>query len=86
MDARLPELAHHWLSATRPTEMTKALYYSERAGDAALVAFAPDDAIAWYGRALELVERQVETTRCRLLVRRGTAEEIAGRAEHRDVR
>jgi class 3 adenylate cyclase len=85
---RLSELAHHWLSATRPADAAKALHYAERAGDAALGAFAPDDAIAWYGRALDLLDRQLdpdERTRARLLVRRGAAEYVADVPEARDT-
>jgi predicted ATPase len=46
--AMLGELAHHWVAATRPADLDKALSYVRRAGDAARDALAPDDAIRWY--------------------------------------
>ena len=54
----LAELAHHWVAATRPADLDKALGYVRRAGDAARDALAPDDAIRWYQQALDLVARQ----------------------------
>src|SRR6185369_16429903 len=54
----LAELAHHWVAATRPADLDKALEYVRRAGDAARDALAPDDAIRWYQQALELIDRQ----------------------------
>ena len=53
----MTELAHHWLAATRPTDATKALFYARRAGDTALAAFAPLDAVRWYTQAIELHAR-----------------------------
>ena len=84
----LAALAHHWLAATRPTDASKALYYARRAGEAALRSYAPDDAMARFTEALELLDRQ-ETDdapeRGRLLVDLGTAQFLAGMPEHRDT-
>ncbi|HUA94921.1 MAG TPA: tetratricopeptide repeat protein, partial [Acidimicrobiales bacterium] len=84
----LAALAHHWLAATRPTDVSKALYYARRAGEAALRSYAPDDAMARFTEALELLDRQ-ETDdapeRGRLLVDLGTAQFLAGMPEHRDT-
>ena len=84
----LAALAHHWLAATRPTDVSKALYYARRAGEAALRSYAPDDAVARFTEALELLDRQ-ETDdaqeRGRLLVDLGTAQFLAGMPEHRDT-
>jgi class 3 adenylate cyclase/tetratricopeptide (TPR) repeat protein len=85
---RLAELAHHYLAATRPTETVKALTYAEQAGDAALAALAPDDALKWYSKALELLDQQGEgvTTRsCRLLIGVGAAQRQIGDPEFRDT-
>jgi len=38
--ARVGELARHWLAATQPIDLTKAIGYSRHAGDAALAALA----------------------------------------------
>ena len=55
---RLAALARHWLAATRQTDTTKAAYYARRAGQAALAAYAPTDAVTWFSRALETLDRQ----------------------------
>ena len=52
--ARVGELARHWTAATQPIEMTKAIGYSRQAGDAALAALAPADALHHYAQALDL--------------------------------
>jgi class 3 adenylate cyclase len=52
--ARVGELARHWLSANQPIDRTKAISYSRQAGDAALGALAPADALRYYAQALDL--------------------------------
>jgi class 3 adenylate cyclase/tetratricopeptide (TPR) repeat protein len=87
-DGHLVELAWHWMAATRPTDMTKALYYARRAGDAALAAYAPLDAITWYSQALDLPSPHSpsgDRERCTLLVGLGTAQRQAGQPEHRQT-
>jgi len=51
---RVGELARHWVSATRPIDLAKAMHYSRQAGDAALSALAPADALRYYAQALDL--------------------------------
>jgi tetratricopeptide (TPR) repeat protein len=83
--ATVAELARHWTAATRPTDLSKALLYSHRAGDVALAGYAPLDSIDWYTKALELLSRQVlddDNERCSLLVGLGTAERQAGQPQH----
>ena len=87
-DGHLVELAWHWMAATRPTDTTKALYYARRAGDAALAAYAPLDAISWYSQALELPSAHSPSDNrehCALLVGLGTAQRLAGQIEHRQT-
>jgi tetratricopeptide (TPR) repeat protein len=48
------ELARHWTSATQPIDLTKAIGYSRQAGDAALAALAPADALRYYAQAIDL--------------------------------
>ena len=48
------ELARHWISATQPIDLAKAIGYSRQAGDAALSALAPADALRYYAQALDL--------------------------------
>jgi class 3 adenylate cyclase/tetratricopeptide (TPR) repeat protein len=52
--ARVGELARHWLAATQPIDMAKAINYARQAGDAALKALAPADALGYYAQALDL--------------------------------
>ncbi len=54
----LAELAHHWVAATRPADLERALHYVSRAGEAARASVAPDDAARWYRQALDLIDRQ----------------------------
>lgn len=49
------ELARHWMSATKPEEAGRAVRYARLAGDHALEALAPSDAIRWYSEALSLL-------------------------------
>ncbi len=82
------ELAHHWLAATRPTDVAKALDYARLAGEAAMTVLAPDDAIRWYSQALELQERLApddHVSRCELLIGLGGAQRHAGIPEHRET-
>ena len=51
---RVGELARHWIAATQPIEVTKAIDYSRQAGDAALAALAPADALRYYAQAIDL--------------------------------
>jgi predicted ATPase len=61
--ARVGELARHWTLATTPVDVAKAVRYSRQAGDAALRALAPSDALRYYEHAIELL-RQSGVDRC----------------------
>ncbi len=81
---RTAELARHWVAATRPADVDKALHYVVQAADEALAALAPDDAIAWYRQALDLLARQVHpdrALRARLLIGLGAAQRHIGVAD-----
>jgi class 3 adenylate cyclase len=51
---RVGELARHWAAATQPIDLAKTIDYSRQAGDAALAALAPADALRYYVQALDL--------------------------------
>ena len=53
-DAEVGQLARHWVAAIAPSDLTKAIMYSQSAGDVALAALAPADAVRHYEQALEL--------------------------------
>jgi tetratricopeptide (TPR) repeat protein len=56
--ARIGEIARHWFAAVQPVESDKALDYARRAGDRALAQLAPDEAIRWYSKGLDLLVAQ----------------------------
>ncbi len=87
-DARLGELARHFLLATRPTDVDKAISYARRAGEAALAALAPDEAVGYFSQALELATQKspVDASgRIDLLIGLGTAQRQAGIASFRET-
>ena len=82
---RVGELARHWAAATAPVQASKAIDYARLAGDRALNALAPDEAIGWYSQALDMLGRDpdTDTLRCDLLIGLGTAQLRAGVPAHR---
>ena len=85
---RLAALARHWLAATRQADVAKAIYYARRAGQAAVAAYAPDDAVTWFSQALDVLDRQGSPDhheRGQLLCELGTAQNYAGMPEHRQT-
>jgi class 3 adenylate cyclase len=84
---RVGELAHHWIAATAPADAGKAVHYAAAAGARALEAFAPDEALRWYGQARDLLERHpgADRQRVEVLVGLGDAQRQCGVAEHRET-
>jgi DNA-binding SARP family transcriptional activator len=85
---RVGELAYHWSRAGSAADPAKAIDYARRAGDRALTQCAPDDAVGWYSRVLDLFDRQPvvdEHARCELLVDLGIAQRMAGDRRNRDT-
>ncbi len=81
---RAGELARHYLLASRPAEADKALTYARLAGEAALEALAPDEALRWFTQALELASETTESAaRIDLLIGLGTAQRQVGDLEFR---
>ena len=56
-ELRIDELARHWCYAPQPADIPKALGYARQAGDAALRALAPADALKYYTQAISLSEQ-----------------------------
>lgn len=76
---RAAELARHYLLASRPAEADKALTYARLAGEAALDALAPQEALRWFVQGLELAgERTARTEHIDLLIGLGTAQRQVG--------
>jgi DNA-binding SARP family transcriptional activator/tetratricopeptide (TPR) repeat protein len=83
---RVGELARHYLLATRSADAQKAIAYARRAGDSALVALAPDEALRYFSQALELTDQGTVVdplTRLDLLIGLGTAQRQVGAADFR---
>lgn len=53
--ARVGELARHWTNASQPVNVEKAIGYLRQAGDAALAALAPGDALSYYTQARDFL-------------------------------
>jgi class 3 adenylate cyclase/tetratricopeptide (TPR) repeat protein len=90
LDDHLPALAHHWAQAAAPAADTaRAVDYATRAGDRALTQLAPDEAVSYYGQALELLDvgdaEPPQRQRLRLLISLGEAQRQAGDPAHRET-
>ncbi len=86
--ARVGELARHWTSATQPAEATKAIAYSRQAGDAALAALAPADALGYYAQALDLYPQASDpdpVLALDLAIGLGTAQRLTGDPTFRET-
>ncbi|MFM7271715.1 MAG: ATP-binding protein [Actinomycetes bacterium] len=73
--SRSAELAVHLFASGRPEDDVRAIPYAVRAGEAAMAAFAPDEAVGWYRRALSAMPADADRgERCALEIRLGEAE------------
>ena len=86
-DQRLEASAYHLAASGRPDALVKAIDYSRRAGDAALAAFAPDQAAQHFRAALERIDETggPDEQRGAVLVGLGTALRQVGDGSHREV-
>ena len=85
---RVGELARHWFSATQPIDLTKAINYARQAGDAALAALAPADALRYYAQALDLYPQATDPDPILgldLAIGLGTAQRQTGDPGHRQT-
>jgi len=86
--ARVGDLAYHWFSAIQPIDLSKALSYSQLAAEASLAALAPDEALRYYGQALQLHGQQSDPDPLLgvdLLIGLGTAQRQAGVSAFRET-
>ena len=85
---RVGELAYHWAHTLQPQDTDKAMAYAQRAGDRALAQLAPDEALRWYGDAIDLLDRALADDPCRraaLLLGLGDAQRQTGDPAHRET-
>ena len=84
---RVGELARHWIAA-QPSDLAKAISYSQQAGDAALSALAPADALRYYAKALDLYTEIADPDPVRgldLAIGLGTAQRQTGDPTYHDT-
>jgi class 3 adenylate cyclase len=85
---RAGELASHWLAAGGGDSLTRAFDSARWAGEAALASFAPEEAVRWFSRALDLADRQAGLDphlRVDVLIGLGDAQRQVGDAGHRST-
>jgi class 3 adenylate cyclase/tetratricopeptide (TPR) repeat protein len=85
---RLGELARHWAAAAVSSDCAKAIHYARRAAERALQQLAPDEALRWYGQALELHDQAPAgelSEHCELLIGLGEAQRQVGNPEFRQT-
>jgi tetratricopeptide (TPR) repeat protein len=85
---RVGELARHWFSAVQPIDLAKAMNYSRQAGDAALRALAPANALRYYAQALDLYSQATDpdlVLGIDLAIGLGTAQRQTGDPAFRDT-
>ena len=87
---QLPALAHHYAQSAVPAaDPAKAVDYARRAGDAALAQLAHDDAVRYYGQALDLLRLSKTLVdgpeQIDLLIALGEAQRRAGHPAYRET-
>jgi class 3 adenylate cyclase/tetratricopeptide (TPR) repeat protein len=83
---RIGEIARHWLEATRLVDATRAMSYARKAGESALERLAPEEAITWFSRAIEVADGHAgELELVGLQVDLGTSQRQAGDPAHRQT-
>ena len=90
LEEHLSALANHYSRAAAPAGDTgaKAVDYAIQAGERALAQLAHDEAVAWYHRALDLIDGAGsvdEAARLDVLVALGEAQQRASDPAHRDT-
>jgi len=86
--SRVSQLARHWGNTPRAIDAGKAIKYTQQAGDAALGALAPADALRYYAKAIELtVQFEVSnpTLEIDLAIGLGTAQRQTGDPAFRET-
>ncbi len=76
----VPQLAHHY---ARAEERDKACHYLRRAGEQAAAAFANDEALSHFGRALDWLPAGDTAGRFDVLLRREAIHDLQGRHDRR---
>ena len=86
--SRVGELARHWLNAADGVASERAIRYARQAGDAALSALAPEEALRYFAQATELSKRfddQDPVLTLDLAIGLGTAQRQTGDPAYRET-
>ena len=81
-------MARHFFLATRPSDATRRIDYARRAGESALEALAPDDAVRYFTQAHDLAAQSDGVdpgVRIDVLIGLGTAQRQSGIASFRET-
>lgn len=82
-------LATHFVAGAGPGDTDQAVRYAVAAGDAAMEALSPPDAVTWYRKALDLhlggPDHADDRVLCDLEIKLGGAQRSAGDPTHREV-
>ncbi len=87
-DDRVVQLAYHFAEAAAGGDPSKAIQYARLAGDQALAQLAPDEAAAYFRRALDMLEDAGDADphlSCDLTIALGDAQRQSGNPEHREI-
>jgi class 3 adenylate cyclase/tetratricopeptide (TPR) repeat protein len=85
---RAEELAWHWLRTTTPQMPLKAAEHSIRAGERALDALAPAEALEWFQRAIDVLDQTPDADpgqRCDAVTGLGDAQRQLGYPEYSET-
>lgn len=82
---RAEEVARHWLASGPFIDPARASASLRRAGDAALAAHAPDNAVEWYRRVIEIGGDTNDELVARDLLQLGESERRAGDPRFRET-
>lgn len=87
IDAHLGELAYHYARSIGTGDVNKAIEYSQRAGERALVQLAFDDAVSWFQQARDLIEEGNgdRSQLAKVLMELGVAQKYAGVPVYRET-
>ncbi len=79
------ELARHLVASARPEDAGTVVRFARRAADEALAALQPDQAVRWFGVALDALGGDDDDVRARLLAGMGEAQRQTGDLAYRQT-
>ena len=77
------QIAHHLVASARPDDSAAVVRYAVRAAEDAVAALNPEEAVRWYGVALDALGDDVGATRAQVLAHLGDAQRQTGDLAYR---